>query len=139
MVGVGMLFALSFDTVSQAALFAVTAMRHGGWQSALLLSLLFLAGMLIVDGLNGAWMARLMVRADRTALVASRTMALAVSGVGLLVAGVGVAGQTLSNPVAWLEGSRPWMVAAIVMVVVMSYLMGQRLVGAHPTGRITGS
>ena len=41
---VGALFALSFDTLSQAALFAFTATRHGGWEHALGLSLLFMLG-----------------------------------------------------------------------------------------------
>ena len=80
--GVGLLFALSFDTVSQAALFAVTASRFGGWQPALVLALLFIAGMLVTDGINGWCIARLIRRTDQTARVASRVMALAVSGVG---------------------------------------------------------
>lgn len=138
-VGVGMLFALSFDTVSQAVLFAVTATRHGGWQPALLLAMLFLCGMLLVDGINGAWMARLMVKADRTALVASRTMSLAVSGVSLLVAGVGVAKQTVAQPAVWLEGRQPWLAAAVATVILASYCIGQRLVRRRPAERITGS
>lgn len=136
--GVGALFALSFDTVSQAVLFAATATRHGGWQSALLLSLLFLCGMLVVDGINGAWMARLMVKADRTALVASRTMSLAVSGVSLLVAGIGIVSQTLPQPAAWLEGMQLWLAAGIGAVVVGSYFVGQRLVQVRPGRRVTG-
>ena len=44
-VGVGTLFALSFDTLSQATLFALTASQFGGWQPALMLALLFMAGM----------------------------------------------------------------------------------------------
>src|SRR5664279_3867723 len=44
---VGTLFALSFDTLSQAALFAMTAAQFGGWRSALTLGLLFTFGMLI--------------------------------------------------------------------------------------------
>ena len=60
--GVGTLFALSFDTLSQAALFAVTATQFGGWRPALLLALLFIAGMLVIDGVNGVWIARLIQR-----------------------------------------------------------------------------
>jgi high-affinity nickel-transport protein len=131
--GVGTLFALSFDTVSQAVLFAVTATPHGGWRSALFLALLFLGGMLVVDGINGLWMAKLMVKADRTALVASRTMGLAVSGVSLLVAAVGVAGQTLSDSKSRLADNQLWFAAAIGTVVVVSYFIGQWLVRVRRT------
>lgn len=68
---VGALFALSFDTLSQATFFAITAAQFGGWQSALCLALMFMSGMLITDGLNGLWVARLIKRSDHVALIAS--------------------------------------------------------------------
>jgi high-affinity nickel-transport protein len=84
---VGVLFALSFDTISQAALFALAAGRFGGPADAAVVAALFIAGMLCVDGMNGMWISRLIRRADRTAAIASRVMALAVAaisgGVGL--------------------------------------------------------
>lgn len=128
---VGTLFALSFDTVSQATLFAVTATRYGGWQSALFLALLFIAGMLLTDGLNGWWIARLVRRSDQTARIASRVMALAVSGVSLLTAGLGVATQTVPHIDAWAEDKSLWFAAAIVGVTSASYLIGQRLARAQ--------
>ncbi|MEP7208212.1 MAG: nickel transporter [Casimicrobiaceae bacterium] len=82
---VGMLFALSFDTVSQAALFALAAGRFGGLGDVLFVAGLFVAGMLCIDGLNGLWISRLVRRADRTAAIASRIMALAVAGISLAV------------------------------------------------------
>jgi high-affinity nickel-transport protein len=124
---VGTLFALSFDTVSQAALFAVTATRFGGWQSALFLALLFIAGMLLTDGLNGWWIARLVRRSDETARIASRVMALAVSGVSLLTAGLGVATQTVPQIDLWAEDKALWFGAAIVAITFASYVVGQRL------------
>ncbi len=124
---VGTLFALSFDTVSQATLFAVTATRFGGWQSALFLALTFIAGMLLTDGLNGWWIARLVRRSDQTARIASRVMALAVSGVSLLTAGLGVATQTVPGIDAWADDKALWFGAAIVLVMGTSYLVGQRL------------
>jgi nickel/cobalt transporter (NiCoT) family protein len=126
-VAVGTLFALSFDTISQATLFAVTASQFGGWHSALLLVLLFIAGMLLTDGLNGWWIARLLRRSDQTARIASRVMALAVSGVSLLTAGLGVATQTLPGIDAWAENKALWFGAAIVLVTFTSYVIGQRL------------
>ena len=125
--GVGTLFALSFDTVSQATLFAVTATQFGGWQSALVLALLFIAGMLLTDGLNGWWIARLVRRSDQTARIASRVMALAVSGVSLLTAGLGVATQTVPDIDTWAEDKALWFGAAIVVVAFVSYVIGHRL------------
>lgn len=125
--GVGTLFALSFDTVSQAMLFAVTATQFGGWQPALLLALLFIGGMLATDGVNGWWISRLIRRSDASARVASRVMALAVSGVSLLTAALGVVTQTLPQVDAWAENKSLWFGAAIVTVVGVSYLLGQQL------------
>ena len=101
---VGALFALSFDTLSQAAFFALTATQFGGWQHALVLALLFMLGMLLTDGINGLWIARLIHRADQTALIASRVMGLVVAGVSLLVAGFGAAKLLLPAVDAWSEG-----------------------------------
>ncbi len=87
---VGAVFALSFDTISQALLFSATAVRFQGWKSALLLGGLFTLGMLLLDGLNGAWMARLLARADETARTVSRVLGLLVAVLSLLVAASGV-------------------------------------------------
>jgi high-affinity nickel-transport protein len=125
--GVGTLFALSFDTVSQAALFAVTATQFGGWRPALLLALLFVVGMLMIDGLNGAWIARLIHRSDRSARVASRVMALAVSGVGLLTAALTFASRTVPDVDAWAQGKELWFGAAVVAVIGVSFAFGQQL------------
>jgi len=130
--GVGTLFALSFDTMSQAALFAVTATQFGGWQPALLLALLFTAGMLATDGVNGWWISRLIDSSERTARVASRVVALAVSGVGLLTAGLTLATRFVPAADVWAEGKDFWFGAAIVAVLLASYVVGQRLGRAAP-------
>lgn len=125
--GVGTLFALSFDTVSQAALFAVTATQFGGWRPALLLALLFVIGMLAIDGVNGAWIARLIRRSDRSARVASRVLALTVSGVGLLTAALTFASRTLADVDAWTQGKELWFGAAVLVVIGISFAFGQHL------------
>jgi high-affinity nickel-transport protein len=138
--GVGTLFALSFDTVSQAALFAVAAGQFGGWRPAVLLALLFVAGMLAVDGVNGVWIAGLIRRADRRARVASRVMTLAVSGVGLLTAALMLASRTLPAVDAWAQGKALWFGAAVVAVIALSYALGQQLarVQGDPRGGSAG-
>jgi high-affinity nickel-transport protein len=120
---VGALFALSFDTISQAALFAMTATRLGGWQHALMLGLLFMLGMLVTDGVNGLWISRLIRRADRIALIASRVLSLAVAGVSLLIAAYGV--MRIASPVidTWGEGKELFFGASIMLVIASSYLL----------------
>lgn len=83
---VGALFALSFDTISQATLFAVTGRHFGGGAFSLGLGMLFMIGMMITDGLHGLWVARMIRRANEIACVASRIMALAVSILSFTVA-----------------------------------------------------
>ena len=130
--GVGTLFALSFDTVSQAALFAVTAAQFGGWQPALLLALLFIGGMLLTDGVNGLWISRLIRRSDQTARIASRVVALAVSGVGLLTAGLSLASLALPDVNAWTQGKGLWFGAALVAIIITSFALGQQLARPGP-------
>ena len=124
---VGALFALSFDTVSQAALFAVAGARFGGVPNALLLGSTFLAGMLLTDGCNGLLIARLIDRSDELARIASRVMGLAVGVSSLAVAGLGIA-RVLAPAVArWSDGHGLWLGAALVLVVCAAFLAGRWL------------
>ena len=129
---VGALFALSFDTISQAALFALTASQFGGWQHALLLGLLFMLGMLVTDGINGLWISRLIRRADQLALIASRVMSLAVAGISLLVAAFGVARLSLPDVGAWSEGKELFFGSGVVAVVAGSFLLAVLLTRSRP-------
>jgi high-affinity nickel-transport protein len=124
---VGALFALSFDTVSQAALFAMTATQFGGVQHALMLGLLFMLGMLVTDGINGLWISRLIARADQLAIIASRVMSLAVAGVSLLVAAFGVAKMSLPAVGAWSNGRELAFGGIVITVIASSYLLARAL------------
>ncbi len=124
---VGAVFALSFDTLSQAAFFALTATRFGGWQHALVLALLFTLGMLLTDGINGLWIARLIARADQVALLASRVMGLVVAGISLLVAAFGRAKMLSPAIDAWSEGKELAFGFVLVGVIAASYLVAVRL------------
>ena len=123
---VGTLFALSFDTISQAALFAVTASQFGGVGRALLLGALFVLGMLATDGLNGWWISRLIARADQIAVLASRVMSVAVSAVSLIVAALGAA--RLLSPLidGWIEGRELLFGAIVVGVVAIGYVVARQ-------------
>ena len=124
---VGALFALSFDTLSQAAFFALTATQFGGWQHALLLALLFMLGMLLTDGINGLWIARLIARADQVALIASRVMGLVVSGVSLLVAAFGAAKLLSPRVDAWSDGKELIFGFLLVSIIALSFVAAVRL------------
>ncbi len=124
---VGALFALSFDTLSQAAFFALTATQFGGWQHALLLAALFMCGMLLTDGINGLWIARLIARADQVALVASRVMGLVVSGVSLLVAAFGAAKMLSPAVDAWSDGKELIFGSMLVVIIAISFIVALRL------------
>src|SRR5512142_2454261 len=87
---VGSLFALSFDTLSQATLFSATAAQYGGPGSALVLALCFMAGMMVTDAANGLWISHLLQRADATARAASRIMGVTVALLSLAVAALGL-------------------------------------------------
>ena len=87
----GAVFAISFDTLSQAALFSTTAtIRFGGWHRGAILGALFTVGMLSVDGLNGMWIAALLRRADWRGRVVSRAIGLCVALLSLAVAAFGI-------------------------------------------------
>jgi high-affinity nickel-transport protein len=122
---VGASFALSFDTFTQAALFAVTASQFGGWKPALLLGLLFTVGMVLTDGINGYWIARLLRRNDRAALVASRVMALTVASASLLTAALVLATLVVPKAEAWTQGKETWLGVAIAALVFLTLAITQ--------------
>ena len=83
---IGALFALSLDTWSQTALFSLAAQQMAGWTFSVLLGLIFTAGMMAADGVNGLWVARLLSKADRRARVASRVMSLMIGTLSIAIA-----------------------------------------------------
>lgn len=87
-IAMGVLFAFSFDTLSQAVLFSTTGVQFGGASHSAVLGCLFTLGMISVDGANGAWVAGLLRRQDRRARLASRAMAFFVAGLSFVIAGV---------------------------------------------------
>jgi high-affinity nickel-transport protein len=127
---VGALFAVSLDTVSQAALFAMASARLGGLSGTMAVAACFLAGMVAVDGLNGWWIARVLRLSDVRAAVASRYTTLTVA---LLAAAIGVfgLGRLLSLPFdAWADAH-----ALIIAAVVAASVPAALLVGVWASSR----
>jgi high-affinity nickel-transport protein len=131
--GVGALFALSFDTMSQAALFALMGTQFGSWMYAAALGVAFMIGMFVTDALNGLWISKLLCRADNTARIASRTMALTVGGLSLLVAGFGAARYLSPAVDAWSEGRELSFGIGAIVVIALSFLFAMRLARPLPT------
>ena len=124
---VGALFALSFDTVSQVALFSLTAKSMSGWGFAVLLGVTFMLGMMTTDGVNGLWVAKLLARADRRALVVSRAMGLAIAGLSLLVGSYGLA-RLYFPAIARHTAERELLFGcAAVAIIGLAFLIGLRL------------
>lgn len=118
---VGACFALSFDTISQSALFAVMAAQFGGLAHALSLGLIFVLGMVVADGLNGWWISHLIARADQIAALASRVMSLAVASVSLIVAAFGLAKLVSPRMQAWSEGKELGIALLLILLLAASY------------------
>ncbi len=127
---VGALFALSFDTVSQVALFSLTASSLSGWGFALVLGVAFMLGMMTTDGANGLFAARLLARADRRALIASRAMGLAIAGLSLLVGSYGLARLLYPGFAGHTAGHELLLGCAATAIVGLSFLIGLRLAPA---------
>ena len=127
---VGALFALSFDTVSQVALFSLTASRLSGWEFSIVLGTAFTLGMMTTDGMNGLWVARLLARADRRALIASRAMGLAIAGLSLLVGSYGLARLFFPAIASHAPDHQLLLGCAAVGIVGLSFVIGLRLAPA---------
>jgi len=122
---VGALFALSFDTLSQAALFSTAAAQHGGIAHALLPAVCFMLGMMATDAANGWWLSRLLKRADDTARVASRIMGGTVALLSLGVGGLGLTRFLLPQAAAWQEGRELVLGAAVIGLVIVGFLLAR--------------
>jgi nickel/cobalt transporter (NiCoT) family protein len=107
---IGAAFALSFDTISHALLFSLTGASMAGWLFATLLGLVFTFGMVITDGLNGLWVARM--RGSRAVSIAIALLCLAIA----------------ASAAAELEVSKPLMSIATLVVVAAAYLLACRSV-----------
>ena len=120
---VGMLFALSFDTMSQTALFSLAASKMNGWILAALLGLTFMLGMMVTDGANGLWVSRLLRRADRRTRIASRVLGLTIVMLSFGVAFLGIAEFWSPQAASWSAGHGLYFGVGVLLIVLTSYLL----------------
>jgi high-affinity nickel-transport protein len=129
---VGAAFALSFDTISQAVLFSVTGSHLAGWLFAACLGLVFTAGMMATDALNGLWVSHLVRTADSRAAAASRVMSVAIACTSLAIAAIAAARHLVP---AFGERSEDWgpvLSVAVATIVVVAYLAASRIATREP-------
>lgn len=124
---VGAAFAISFDTISQAVLFSITGSHLAGWLFAALLGLVFTAGMIATDALNGLWVSHLVRRADARAAAASRLMSAAVGITSLAIAALAAARQVLPGVDASVEAWGFALSAAVVVAMAAAYAAAMRM------------
>jgi nickel/cobalt transporter (NiCoT) family protein len=123
---IGAAFAVSFDTVTHALAFSLTGAAMAGWLFATLLGLVFTLGMVLTDALNGWWVARMVLGADRRALRVSRAMSLAIGVLCLAIA---------ASALAKLELAKPLLSVGSIVVVILGYLLAGRSANAGGNSR----
>jgi nickel/cobalt transporter (NiCoT) family protein len=124
--GIGAAFAVSFDTLSHALLFSASGATAAGWVVAAALGLVFTAGMVLTDALNGWWVARLIASNDTGAVRASRVMSLTVAVLCFAIAAVGLA--KLAHPsFDDLTGSAaPFIGVGTLFAILVAWWLGRR-------------
>lgn len=85
---IGALFALSFDTISQVALFSLSASILSGWKLSLLLGTLFTIGMMVSDGVNGFVISYVIQRAKQSSMILSKGLGALISLFSLIIAAI---------------------------------------------------
>jgi nickel/cobalt transporter (NiCoT) family protein len=131
---VGGLFALSFDSVAIAALFASSRTALG---DVLLTGSCFAAGMLVVGAANGWWVVRLIRHSHRAGRQAARVMTLTIAIATLVVSVRVLTPLAIPASGAWLAGVE-WLASiGVVTVVLMGYFVSGRIAGHSSADKFT--
>jgi nickel/cobalt transporter (NiCoT) family protein len=124
---VGAAFALSFDTVSQTALFSITASNVAGCLFAIFLGVLFMVGMMVTDGINGLWVSKMLSQAGRRALIASRVLGLAIGFLSLSIAILGLLKYFAPAVSAIVDNAGALLGVGFMLIVFASFGLAMRL------------
>jgi high-affinity nickel-transport protein len=122
---IGVAFAVSMDTMSQAALFSVAVQGKFAWTVAGLLGLTFTAGMLATDTASGWWVSR-MLRSGR-AHAMSRALTLSIALLSLAVAAAGIARMFSHELDHWYDAHTMEIGVATLLLLGGVYLVGARV------------
>jgi high-affinity nickel-transport protein len=115
---VGALFALSFDAVAIAALFASSASGVAGILQA---GFSFAAGMLAVGAANGLWVMRLLRHSGDASRRAARVMTLTIAVIAFAVAARVLLPLVSAQWDRWVEGYELVVSGSVVTLVLAGY------------------
>lgn len=118
---VGMAFAMSFDSLAQAAFFASRGGQFSGLGAVVLLAAVFGLGMLLADAANGALLNWFAGRSDRLARQASRFSSGFIALIALATAGAGLMRQFESGFAATWENLGMWVGVGLVAFTSVVY------------------
>lgn len=121
--GIGALFALSFDTMSQAAFFSIAANHISIEIYAFTLGVAFTCGMIVSDGVNGMITARFIQQSGTRALIASRVMSFTVGSMSLFVATIGLARWVQSIYLEDVDDFGLWPGIAVLLWVAAGFAL----------------
>ncbi len=90
---IGALFAFSFDTFTQVTLFSISASVMAGFVFPILLSVVFMLGMMSSDGLNGFFVSAMIQLADKKSQIISQVIGVAIACFSLTLGVLGLLNQ----------------------------------------------
>jgi high-affinity nickel-transport protein len=120
---VGALFAVSFDSVAIATLFA----SAGGMARVIETGFAFSAGMLVVGAVNGLWVARLLRRSSDSSQRAARVMTLTIALIAFAVAGRVLLPLVSAEWDRWIEEYELVASGAVMTLVLAGYITSLRV------------
>jgi high-affinity nickel-transport protein len=119
---VGMAFAVSFDSMGQAAFFAARGSEFSGMAAVALMAVVFGLGMTIADAANGALLAWFAGHSDKLARRASRFSSAFIAVVALLTVAAGVLRQQAAGFARAWEASGLWVGVGLLVLTSLVYL-----------------
>ena len=118
---VGMAFAMSFDSMAQAAFFAARGSELSGMAAVALMALVFGLGMTLADAANGALLAWFAGRSDRLAHRASRFSSGFIALIALLTAGACILRQQQQGFAQAWDDAGLWIGFGLVALTSLVY------------------
>jgi nickel/cobalt transporter (NiCoT) family protein len=117
----GALFAVSFDALALAGLFAMLTESSDRVSGAVMLATLFASGMIALGAANGIWVARLVRHSHATGKQATRVVAFAVGLAGLCISACALMTLAVPSFDRWFAENELILSAAVVTVVLAGY------------------
>jgi high-affinity nickel-transport protein len=119
---VGVAFAMSFDSLAQAAFFASRGSEFSGFSTVVLLAGGFGLGMTVADAANGALLNWFVGRSDRLAKRASRFSSGFIALIALLAAVAGIVREYQAGFAETWQGLGMWVGVGLVVITSLVYM-----------------